>query len=940
MKFLRKLRSLFRKDKLDAEMTEEMRYHVELQTELNLKAGMSPKEARYAALRQFGNVASLQEQVRAARSWVWLEQVWQDLLYAVRSLWRSPGFTLTVVLTLALGLGVNCALFSVFNAVALRSLPLKHSEELVNVVGQNELGSHIPGFSYPDYLDLRNGQRSVTALSAWTEAVITMEAGEVKARSFMIKGGPAGALAYLPLQLVSQNFFDVVGVDMALGRGFRPEEGREPGANPVIVLQHGFWEQQFHGDPNVLGKTIKLQDRVVFTVIGVAAREFVGTMPAPPIGWVPVTMLDALMGKGSQRLRERQSREFQIVARIPVGSAREQARAEMEVLTRRLASKDPDYLRKTGIEFEPCGRLFSNLTNWRALAFLSPLFLCFALVLLIACANVANLLLARATTRQQEIGVRLALGASCGRILRRLLMESTLVALVGGLAGLLVATWTLHAARSAIFAMLPITYGEVREWLFINLTPDHRIFAFTFLLALGAALAAGLFPALLAARTDVNAALKNDGSVFSRRSGLRHSLVVVQVAVCLTLLMATGLLVRLVIRQATFDPGLRTDNIYCVDLALLPASLALESDAAQREALRNKAAWSPAAQREALALARSLPGIKAIAKTSRAPFNGASRLTPVAVADHVSTGAAGDQLLAKFDFVSAEYFSMLGLAMTKGRAFTAPEVEGKVPLVVISEAAARRFWPGDSPLGKQLKVSSVAAVGGWVDPRQAQDQPAGAFTSYEVIGVVADVRISPWETDEAMIYLPLPEDSPNARLTLLQFAGPRATALPLTLAAASAQGVHLRLTLYWSLDDVRNYVLLPFEGTAAVGAGVGLLALALAVVGLYGVMTFVVGQRVREIGIRTALGATGDNIVGLFVRQGMRLVAIGLAVGSIGAIGVAALLSKIVIFGPHAFDPWAGGGVALLLALVSLFACWLPARRAAKVDPMAALRTE
>jgi len=933
MKFLRKPPALFRKEKLDAEMADEMRLHVELQTELNCQSGMNPDEARYAALRQFGNVASIQEQAREGRGWVWLEQATQDFRHAVRALNHHRGFTFMAVATLALGLGINAALFSVFNAVVLRPLPLKNAEELVDLMGRNDIGWRISGFSYPDYLDLQAGQRSVPALAAWLETMVTMDRTEVQAPSF-VESRFSGGLARLPLQVVSQNFFDVLGADLAFGRGFRPEENLNPGANPVIVLQYQFWLQQFHGDPDVLGKTIKLRD-TAFTVIGVTAPEFVGKMPAPPIGWVPAMMFDALLGKGPHVLAERHNTRFQLVARLPAGTVREQARAELEVLTRQLAQKYPDDHPKTRIEFQNSGTFIAVPLNWRMLVESSPVWLSFASVLLIACANVANLMLARASTRQQEIGVRLALGASRSRILRHLLMESMLVALAGGLAGLLVTNWTLRAIRPAIIATVPPVSRSLRDWLFVNLTPDYRVFGFTLILAFVAAFAAGMFPALQASRVDVNAALKNGGSVFSRRSRLRHSLVVVQIAACFTLLTASGFLVQLVLRNASIETGLHTENVYGVDLSLLPADITTRSGAAQRQAA--EASQTPAGRRAALALARTLPGIKAVARMYRAPFAGRMRLTPVAIDDQESTGTPR---FAKFNFVSAEYFAVLGIAVVKGRTFAASEVERQLPVVVISEATARCFWPREDPLGKRLKISSVASEGGWVDPQQVRQQSAGVFSSYEVIGVVPDTRSGwIWEPDETMLYLPLPDDSPNARVTLLQFTSPRATALPLALGAASAQGMYLSLNVLGSLDEARNLQLLPYKGVAAVGAGLGLLALLMAVVGLYGVMAFVVSQRVREIGIRSALGATAENIVSLFVRQGMRLVVIGLALGSLGGVVVAIVLSNIVV-GAQPFDPLVCGAVALLLAIATLVACWLPTRHAAKVDPVIALRAE
>ena len=341
MSVFNRLKAFFSKTQLEADMAEEMREHLERRAEANIAAGIPPEESHQVAQRQFGNVASIQETARDQLGWVWLDELLQDFRHAMRALYHHRGFTFVAAATLALGLGVNTALFSVFNAVVLRSLPLTRAEELVNVVGRNELGWDIPGFSYPDYLDFLTGQPGVSVLAAWLEMTVTMDITEVHALSFVDSQGIMGNFVRLPLQLVSQNFFNVLGTHLAFGRGFQQEENLYSGANPVIVLQYQFWVQQFHSDPNVLGHTIKLLD-IPFTVIGVAAPDFVGKRPAPPIGWAPIMEYDALIGKDSHLLTDRHYTQFQLVARIPAGPAREQARAELEVLTRQLAQKYPD----------------------------------------------------------------------------------------------------------------------------------------------------------------------------------------------------------------------------------------------------------------------------------------------------------------------------------------------------------------------------------------------------------------------------------------------------------------------------------------------------------------------------------------------------------------------------------------------------------------------
>ena len=940
MNFLRKIRLLFRKAKLETDMAEEMQLHVELQTERNVASGMNPNDARYAALRQFGNVAVIQEQAREVRNWIWLEQAGQDLRQAVRALARNRGFTLVAVSTLALGLGVNTALFSVFNAAALRSLPLKSPEQLVDVMGRNAIGWRISGFSYPDYLDLREARQGFAGLAVWSEMTAAMDSAQVRAPAFVQSRSNSGDISRLPVQFVTENYFALLGADLLFGRGFLPEENARPGSHPVIVLQHQFWQQQFGADPEILGKTIRLND-TAFTVIGVTAPEFVGKTPAPPLGWVPAMMFDTMIGKGPSLLADRYNARFRLFARLLPEIPREQARIELEVIARSLGENYPDKDRKVvGIEFQDSATFMSFPLNWRTLIILSPVWLGFALVLLVASANVANLMLVRASTRQQEIGVRLALGATRGRILRHLLAESLLVSLAGGIAGLFVTTWLLHVLRPPLLALLPQVNRSVRDWMFLNLSPDYRVFAFTLILTLITAILAGLFPALQAARAGVNASLKSDGFAFSRPSRLRHSLVVIQIAVCLTLLAASGLLVSHVLRFSKIDTGLDTTGVYRANLSSLPANFSQVNGAAQGQAF--EAAQAPAARRQTLEVARGLPGIDAVAQAYVVPFLDQFRLTPVVPE---RTSGEDSPLLARFNFVSAEYFAALRLPVKRGRLFTVAEVETRAPVLVLSEATAERFWPGQDPVGKHLRVSAVAFAGGWTDPKQARPGSSDTFSSFEVVGVTPNTRSSwVWEQDETMLYLPLPPEvgtgaNPLTLRTLVRLAGPRETAVPLASGAAITRGVQFNLGIQQSLEEQRKVQMLPFKGIAVVATILGSLALLMAAVGLYGVMAFAVSQRVREIGIRVALGATTDKIVGLFVRQGMRLVAVGLALGSIGALLAATTLSKLIV-GARAFEPVMLGCVALLLGGAALLACWLPARRAAKVDPMVALRTE
>ncbi|HUR59864.1 MAG TPA: ABC transporter permease, partial [Opitutaceae bacterium] len=802
---------LFRRKQREAEMNEEMHAHLEGLIQRNRGKGMSPDDARFAALRTFGGVAQIQERARDERMFIWLEQARQDFSHACRALARNRGFAIVAALTLALGLGVNCALFTLFNAVALRPLPLKDPDQIVDVECIHEVGYTFV-FSYADYRDFRAAQQGFEGLAAWTDQTMALDPAARRATSFAVRTPAGAASSNVPVQLVSENYFAVLGAEMVLGRAFRPDENIHPGAHPVIVLQHRFWVEQFDADTEIVGKTLKL-GQTAYTVIGVTAPEFVGKTPAPPAGWIPAMMLDAKDGNGAKALADRDNGRFRVTGRLRPGVTRESARVELEGLVRQLRQQYPRkdaMIRVTlvgGTTFIP-----TSLDRQMVLGTM-PLWLSFLFVLVIACANVANLLLARACTRQQEIGVRLAMGATRGRIVRHLMAESVIIATAGGAAGLFVTTWLLHAIRPRLIALVPPN-GTAREWLFLNLHPDYRVFAFTLGLAFFAALVAGLFPALLAARADVNASLRNSSVAFTRPSRLRHALVVAQVALCFTLLAASALLVRHVVRFTQIDTGLQTENVFTGSISVLPGDFSQRDAAAQTEAIAESV--SPAARLRAIELARGLPGVRTIAQAYREPYTGRMRLTPV-VPDAAADGSSPQ--LAKFNLVSAEYFAALGIAARRGRLFTAHEVASNVPLVVISESTARRFWPDGNALGRTLRVAAVAFTGGWSDPRQARRDPPGAYSAFEVVGVVPDAR-SGWiaEVDETMLYLPLRPESPQARATLIQFAGPREAMLPLFWGAVEARGLGLGMSVRQSLDEWRNLQLLPYKAAAIVAA--------------------------------------------------------------------------------------------------------------------------
>ena len=902
---------LFRRKQREAEMSEEMRGHIDTLVERNLAAGMPPDEARYAALRAFGGVAQIAERARDERRSAWGEQVLQDLRYAVRQLRKTPSFTITAVLTLALGVGVNAALFTVYNTVALRPLPVKDPDGLIKIAGQSgRRGGFFPGFSHAEYLAYQEGNHVLAGLVAINEANASLgpdsAGGE---RDPMFEGRDPGTV---PVQWVSGNYFEVLGAEMKLGRSFAPEECQSPGSAPVVVLSHLFWERHLHRDPNVLGTTLTLGRRA-YSVIGVAAPEFAGQQPAPPAGWLPLTMWGGPADYGPKG-----APAFRLIGRLRPGVTEQQAKADLDVIAARRAREFPGLESKDSVRLERGMRFVNIPLNARTLAAMTPLVLGFVMVLVIACTNVANLLLARGVTRQQEIGVRLSLGASRGRVLRQLLTENLLLCALGAAVGLGLALWTLQILQPIVLGQLPPEWAmETRRWHFLKAGPDLRVAAFTVGLTLIAALAAGLLPALHAAGANVSATLKNDGTVFGRRvsqSRLRNLLVISQVAVCLMLLSCAGLLARNLFELRQRDLGFDSRAVFSVGVAakIAPSDRGV-------------------AFGQALDTLQALPGVQAVGLAYRAPLlSGSGTTTLVRAVEAASAGGPAQDV--RYCFVTPGFFETFGIPLNRGRGFTAAEAAAGARLIVVSESVARRFWPGQDAIGKAIAISEAPFAG------RGQAVPPDAFRECEVIGVARDITSRVGEAEHELMYFPF---VPGKVMSAPGFVRPRIdspAALAEMVRAADAAGLTLQFTR--RMSDYLDQEMLPFLGLAVLSGALGALAMAMAAVGLYGVMAFSVNQRVREIGIRVALGATAERVVGLFVRQGMRLVVIGLVVGLGGGALFAKLLAKILYGLGGAFDPVAFGVMTLLFSVIALLACWLPARRAAKVDPIVALRAE
>jgi len=807
---------------------------------------------------------------------------------------------LIAVLTLGLGIGVNTALFTLFNTL-VRPLPIKDSDAVVRL---NYVGARSGKFSYPDYLYFRDQTKVFSALVAHEDERFLLGVKEAE-ESQEIRG-----------EFVSGNFFSELGGEAMLGRTFAPEESYMPGKDPVVVLSHRFWQRRFAGDPKIVGRTILLNGKP-FTVIGVTEPEFTGLSSTLAELWMPMTMrsematvalsMPTLRGVPPAREDWFGKRDLQwlgMVGRLNPGKTLEEARAEMSVLFGQLARAYPEIDSKDSVRVTAMSG-FGNIDRyqWRTFAIVLS---ATGIVLLIACSNLANLMLARAASRQKEIGVRLCLGASRWRVIRLLLTESLLLSLLGGVAGLFLAWWGLETG-----AATPFDGDAARAHI---LTPDARILTATFLLSLMSGVAFGLAPALQATRADLVATIKDEGAAFGQRlsrSWLRNGLVVAQVALSLVLLLPAGLLLRGLVRILTADLGFETKKTMVVGY-----SLELSGYDQARAQTFNK---------QLQARLAALPGVEAVSVGDR-PLGG-GRLT-ITVPGKEST--EGLTMRASYLDVGSDWFKVFGVPIVRGRGFTAEDAQARTEVVVVSEATARNLWPGEEPIGKSLRVE-----------KRENENTEKIFFTTRVIGVARDAHTG--QIDKIpQVSLYLPARSPRWLDTALLVRTSRDAAEMKAAIRAEARALDPMLRLWLnSMEEViaGNRQVRGIRQTAWVATGLGLLALLLAAIGIYGVMAYAVAQRTREIGVRMALGANRRDVLRLILGQGMWLVALGAMLGGAGGAAFSRLLRSF-LFGLSPFDPIAYVAIVSLLTAVAVVACLVPARRATKVDPMVALRFE
>jgi predicted permease len=811
--------------------------------------------------------------------------LWQDLRYGFRRLLKTPGFTLVAVVSLALGIGANTAIFSLVDTVLLRPLPVREPKQLVEVYGTLHKGADYTIQSHLNYKDYRD--RSGDVLSG-------LLAYRFAAMSLSHNGANERVWGYL----VSGNYFDVLGVQPALGRGFLPEEDQTAGSHPVAIISYGCWQSRFGGDPAIVGRAAAINNQQ-FTVVGVAPKGFIGTEIAySPEIYVPLMMAKQIE-PGSSWLESRTDDNLFVVGRLKEGVTKAQAEAALAGLTNQLAQEHPQENEGRGVRLLPPGLFIPEIRD-SVITFSAVLMGVVGLVLLLACVNLANLLLARATERRKEIAIRLALGASRARLIRQLLTESVVLSLAGGALGLLLATW-VNDLVSAI--KLPTDIALV-----FDLRIDWRVLAFTLGVSLLTGVVFSLLPALQSSNPDVVPALKDETSLGGfRRSRLRNALVVAQVALSLVLLISAGLIVRGLQAARAMHPGFNPRNAVALSF-----DLGLQGYDEQRGRIF---------LRELIERAKQTPGVRSVTLTDSLPLSINYNNSGIYV-EGQPAALNSDLPLATPIYAGLDYFKTLEISLLRGRDFTAQEDKKESRVALVNETFARKFWHGEDAVGKRFNFGSPS------DPY------------WTVIGVVADGKYnSLGEDPKPVVYRPLMRDY-NSNVTLVA----RVEGDPLTTLASlgrAVQSLDPTLPVYSpkTLSEHMQIPLFPARMAAIVLGSFGLLALVLAAIGIYGVMSYVVAGRTREIGLRMALGADRASVLRLIVGQGMTLALIGLGVGLVLALAAARLLTS-QLYGVSPTDPATFAGVVALLSSVAFLACYVPARRATKVDPMIALRYE
>jgi len=881
--FLRRLAALSRRGRLEDDLDAELRSHLEMAVERNLRKGMTAADARREALLSLGGVEQTKERYRDQRGLPMIETTLQDLRFGLRMLRRSPSFSILAILCLTLGIGANAAVFSWVEGILFRPYPaVSHQEQLLALTGTARGESGPTGTSWPDLLDL---QRNCTLIDSFIVTKIMGTTLSIGDRAEVTTGS-----------IVSANYFDAIGVHPLLGRGFEPGEDSGRNAHPVTVISYQLWKGRFKGDPQIIGKTQRLNN-VVHTIVGVAPEGFYGTFVGWAMQfWVPASMEETFEA-GGYKLEDRGARWIEAYVRLKPGVTRQQAQQEMTAVAKRLEADYPATNRGRGIQLWPLWQTPFNNAN-TLLPTLEIMLAVVVFVLLIACANVGNLLLVRSFARRHEMTVRLAIGAGRGRLLKQLFTEGLILSAFGAAGGLLVAHWCRHAlvllfpARGGVAMHLP---GEI----------DWRVLALSAGVCLIATLLLGLVPAMQTGKIDLAGALKSDSAGVvggGGRAWVRSGLVVVQVSLSFILLVGAGLLMQSLQKIRTTSPGFSTSGV--LDTAVNLTAAGYDAPRAQTF------------QDELLARVKALPGVESAAFARMTPLSyGSFSSSPIAVDGYQPPPE--EQPTVQYNEVGPDYFATMGIPLVSGREFTRADDEKAALVAVVNETMAARYWRGRNPIGERVQVK-----GRWM----------------EVVGMAKDSKYeSVRESPKPFFYVPLRQNfSRGAGLYI------RTPLSPETMATTLAREVHVLdgnlalfevITLQEQLDRSTSPQMVAVTLVGVLGG----LALVLAAIGLYGVMSYAVSQSTRELGLRMALGAGASNLLRLVLSRGLALTAGGVALGTAVALGLTRLLGNL-LYKVSPRDPLAFGSALVVMTIAALTACFLPAWRATRTDPARALR--
>jgi predicted permease len=859
---LSRLRALVFHARVEKDLEDEVDFHLAMGARKHMAAGHSEGDATRLARLEFGWIGHAKEECRSIRGIQPVETALQDVRYALRTFRRSPGFVFTVVATIALGLGLNTALFTLFNAYVLRPLSVRDPYSLYSFTWTNRAGGE-HAFSWREYQEFEKTNRAFSEIVAVRPLYTRLDGRSSQGR------------------LVTGNYFQMLGVGATLGRVLVLDDAAVPGRNPVIVLSYTAWQTQFAGRPDIVGTKVRVRGYPM-QVIGVAQLGFQDLGEAPSEFWAPLTMAGRLED-GPDLFGAENPERLIIVGHINHGRSVAGVKAALLPLVRQMTSPLPEDKKATSILLQSKATAIP-LTSELLVLFI-PLLAAFGLVLLLACTNVANVMLARAMARQREVGIRLSLRAIRARLIRQFLTESILLSIAAAVLGLGISQITIQAALQAMFATIPQDMLELIHPVHLSL--DWRVFAFVASTALTSTFLFGLAPAIQASRDDVMLATRGEFTSDVRPGRLRDGLVIAQITVCTLLLIACGALVRTALSISTFDIGFRTHGVIALNVVEKDRIHVLETLASD-------------------------PGSDTIAAASSIPLGGP-------VPSITAFTQAGSVISMAYNYVSPEYFGILRIPIIRGRNFTSAEAASGIPVAIVSAAAAQHFFAAANALDQTIRISG--------NPTR----------NVRIIGVAGDIVTCciPYGKDAALLYLPA-VPSTAQRSLLIQVRGNVEVEKRRLYAALEARLPGAVDDIH-SLDQYLAVGIYPFRAASLIAFAVGGLALLLTVSGIYGVLSYLVTQRTKEIGVRVALGATAGNVTGLVLKQSLRLATIGIALGVPLAFGLYRLLASQMIF-MRVFDLLAFSAGIFVVASAALAAGYIPSRRVARIDPIQTLR--